>query len=192
MNTGSGHQHVCFYSNKCNWSKAFLEELSRTPWKDEFRFVCVDPSPNRPALPAWLKKVPTLVISGEPQPRTDGEVMNWISEKKLKSGKGGASGGLLSNEPEAFSSFEQQSFSKGFGYSFADSDTSTQGNGGSTIPGSFSFLNGGSGPGDRTGQQMPSMAAVEKKSKKESMMDQQMEEYMRERDRGIPNKIPRM
>ena len=25
--------HVCFYSNKCQWSKAFITEISATPWK---------------------------------------------------------------------------------------------------------------------------------------------------------------
>jgi hypothetical protein len=192
MNTGSQAQHICFYSNKCNWSKAFLEELSRTPWKGEFRFICVDPTPNRAPLPAWLKKVPTLVISGESEPRVDGQVMNWLSERRLKSGGGqSASSSLQGDEPEGFSMMEHQSFTKGFGYSGLDVDTSTQGNGGATIPGAFSFLNGGSGPGDRTGQQIPSMASVEKKSKKEQMMDKQMEDFMRERQRGIPNQVAR-
>jgi hypothetical protein len=193
MNTVSQAQHVCFYSNKCNWSKAFLEELSRTPWKGEFRFVCVDPTPSRGPLPAWLKKVPTLVISGESEPRTDGQVMNWLSERRLKSGGGqAASSSLLSNEPEGFSMMEHQSFTKGFGYSGLDVDTSTAGNGGASIPGAFSFLNGGASPGDRTGQQMPSMATVEKRSKKEQVMDKQMEDFMRERDRGMPGQMSRM
>jgi hypothetical protein len=182
-------QNLCFYSNKCLWSEAFLKELSTTPWKQTFRFVCVDPMPNgtRPQLPAFLKKVPTIVISGEKEPRTDGEVMNWISEMKLKSGMGGSSGATaIANEPEAFNWMEQTSFAKGFGYSFNDSDTSTGGNGGMTIPGAFSFLNGNAAPGDRTGNQMPNMASVEQKSKKERLMDQQMEDYMKERDRGMP------
>jgi hypothetical protein len=183
-------QNICFYSNKCLWSKAFLEELAQTPWKSSFRFVCVDPMPNgtRPQLPAYIKKVPTLVISGEGEPRTDGEVMNWISEMKLKSGSGGSSMGQVakSSEPEAFNWMEQTSFAKGFGYSGLDVDTSAEGNGGYTMPGAFSFLNGNAAPGDRTGNQLPSMASVEQKSKKERMMDKQMEDYMRERDKGMP------
>jgi hypothetical protein len=172
------------------WSKAFLEELSQTPWKNTFRFICVDPMPNgtRPQLPAYIKKVPTLVISGENEPRTDGDVMNWISEMKLRSGGGQSSGpsALLSNEPEAFNWIEQTSFTKAFSYSGLDVDTSTQGNGGATMPGAFSFLNGAAAPGDRTGNQVPNMASVEQKSKKERMMDKQMEDYMKERDRGMP------
>ena len=184
----SQQQNLCFYSNKCLWSEAFLKELANTPWKQSFRFVCVDPMPNgtRPQLPAFLKKVPTLVIAGEKEPRTDGEVMNWISEMKLKSGMGGSGPSAIANEPEAFNWMEQTSFAKGFGYSFNDSDTSTGGNGGMTIPGAFSFLNGNAGPGDRTSNQMPNMASVEQRSKKERLMDQQMEDYMKERDRGMP------
>jgi hypothetical protein len=170
------------------WSEAFIKELATTPWKSTFRFVCVDPMPNgtRPQLPAFLKKVPTLVISGENEPRVDGEVMNWISEMRLKTGQSGSGPSAVSSEPEAFNWMEQTSFARGFGYSFNDADTSTQGNGGSTIPGAFSFLNGAAATGDRTGNQLPNMASVEQKSKKERMMDEQMEQYMKERDRGMP------
>jgi hypothetical protein len=191
MNTGQP-EHICFYSNKCNWSKAFLTELANTPWKQSFRFVCVDPSPNRPPIPSWLTKVPTLVIKGEQQPRTDGEVMNWLSEMKLKGGgaMGGPSGGP--SEYEAFNMMEHQSFAKGFGYSGLDVDTSTQGNGGASIPGAFAFLNGAAATGDRTGNTIPSMADTAKRSKKEQMMDAQMEEYIKERNRGIPQGPPRM
>lgn len=183
------------------WSKAFLTELANTPWKSTFRFVCVDPSPERPPLPAWLKKVPTLVIQGEPEPRTDGEVMNWLSSMKLKHGgnqglsRPGAIGVTEGNgaggEPEAFNWMEQTSFAKGFGYSGIDVDTSTQGDGGMSMPGSFAFLRGAAGVGDRSSQSFPSMASTEAKSKKERLMDKQMEDYMRERDRGMPPMGPR-
>ncbi len=193
MNTGQP-EHICFYSNKCQWSKAFLTELASTPWKQTFRFVCVDPSPNRPALPSWLTKVPTLVIKGEQQPRTDGEVMNWLSEMKLRSGSGmgGGSSGGAANEYEGFNMMEHQSFAKGFGYSFNDADTSTGGNGGATMPGAFSFLNGAAATGDRTANSMPSMMDTAKRSKKEQLMDQQMEDYIKERNRGMPQGPPRV
>ena len=191
MNTGQP-EHICFYSNKCNWSKAFLTELATTPWKQTFRFICVDPSPNRPPIPSWLTKVPTLVIKGEQQPRTDGEVMNWLSEMKLKGGGnvGAPSGGP--SEYEAFNMMEHQSFAKGFGYSGLDVDTSAQGNGGYSIPGAFSFLNGAAATGDRTANSIPSMADTAKRSKKEQMMDAQMEEYIKQRNIGIPQGPPRM
>jgi hypothetical protein len=195
MNAGQP-EHLCFYSNKCQWSKAFLTELANTPWKQSFRFVCVDPAPNRPPLPSWLTKVPALVIKGEQQPRTDGEVMNWLSEMKMKSGgsMGSSGGGGSSEGPteyEAFNMMEHQSFAKGFGYSGLDTDTSAQGNGGFTIPGAFSFLNGAAAPGDRTANTLPSMADTAKRSKKEQVMDQQMDEYIKERNRGIPQGPPR-
>jgi hypothetical protein len=188
MNTGQP-ENICFYSNKCQWSKAFLTELASTPWKQSFRFVCVDPAPNRPPLPSWLTKVPTLVIQGEPQPRTDGDVMNWLSEMKMKSGGSQPS---MAGEFEAFNMMEHSSFAKGFGYSFNDADTSTQGNGGSTMPGAFSFLNGAAATGERSANAMPSMADTAKKSRKEQMMDQQMEAYIQERNKGIPQGPPRM
>jgi hypothetical protein len=193
MNTGQP-EHVCFYSNKCNWSKAFLTELANTPWKQSFRFICVDPSPNRPPIPSWLTKVPTLVIKGEQQPRVDGEVMNWLSEMKMKQGAGLGGGGptAMNGEYEAFNMMEHSSFAKGFGYSGLDVDTSTQGNGGTSIPGAFAFLNGASATGDRSANSIPSMADTQKRSQKERMMDQQMEEYIKERNRGMPQGPPRL
>jgi hypothetical protein len=191
MNTGQP-EHICFYSNKCNWSKAFLTELANTPWKQTFRFVCVDPSPNRPPIPSWLTKVPALVIKGEQQPRTDGEVMNWLSEMKLKGGGNMGGPSSASNEYEAFNMMEHQSFAKGFGYSGLDVDTSAQGNGGFSIPGAFSFLNGAAATGDRSANSIPSMADTAKRSRKEQMMDQQMEDYIKERNRGMPQGPPRV
>jgi len=76
----------------------FLEQLSKTPWSSEFRFVCVDVQPGkpRPTLPGWLKAVPTLVIAGEPEPRKDAAVMNWLSERRMRE-----SGGSKSAKPRS-------------------------------------------------------------------------------------------
>ena len=198
---GAGSVNLCFYSNKCQWSKAFITELARTPWSKQFRFICVDPGPSRPQLPGWLKKVPTLVVAGESEPRTDSDVMNWLYEKKMKEGGGGggeggpqAAGG---GEPEAFSIAENTSFARGFSYSSLDADTSTAGDGGSTMPGAFSFLGGAAAPGDRSansfggggggGQASAGGVAGGRRSKKEELFDKQMEQYQRERNAGMPS-----
>ena len=185
--------NICYYSNKCQWSKAFITELSKTSWKNEFRFICVDPSPGRQPLPAWLKKVPSIVVAGEGEPRTDSDVMNWLYEKRMKSGEGqqGApSAEPGAAEPSAFSMMEQMSFAKGFSYSGIDTDTSSQGTGGSTMPGAFAFLSGGAAEGDRLSSDIPGgqAAAVssQRRSKKEEMFDKQMEAYQRDREAGMP------
>jgi len=187
--------NVCYYSNKCQWSKAFVTELSKTPWKNEFRFICVDAAPGRPQLPPWLKKVPTIVVAGESEPRTDADVMNWLYEKRLKegnkqpSGAAGAAGAAAGGggEPEAFSMMEQVSFAKGFSYSGLDVDTSSQGMGGATMPGAFSFLSGAAAEGDRASQGLTTAPAnSQRRSKKEEMFDKQMEAYQRDRESGMP------
>jgi hypothetical protein len=183
--------NVCFYSNKCNISKSFLTELKTTPWVNSFEFVCVDPSPSRPKLPAWLKVVPTLVISGDDKVREGNDALNWVSEMKIRNSASGPSrtmtaGAVMDSGPsadlEAWNSAEHTSFAKGFGYSFNDIDTSTEGMGGNSIPGAFSFLSGGAS----SSQGPLSMADVKQKSKKEQMFDSQMEEYKRQRDAGMP------
>ncbi len=183
-------KHICFYSNKDKWSAAFLEELKKTPWVPEFRFVCVDPSPQRPQLPGWLKQVPTLVIQGLPEPLVDTQVMNWLYERKLKemprdSQSSGVSP-VLSGEPMSWNDNEMGGFGNA-GYSYINSDTSTGGNGGETIPGAFTFLNGSSSPGDRTSQHSleGQLTSQSNRSKKEQMFDKQMEMYKQQRDQGI-------
>jgi hypothetical protein len=183
--------NICYYSNKCQWSKAFITELSKTPWKSQFRYICVDASPGRPPLPSWLKKVPTIVVAGEPEPRTDSDVMNWLYEKRMKESSSSQTGAPAAQpgaaEPDAFSMMEQMSFTKGFSYSGVDADTSSQGNGGMTMPGAFAFLNGAAAEGDRLSQESgTSQQPSQRRSKKEEMFDKQMEAYQRDREAGMP------
>ena len=124
-------QSLCFYSAKCKYSQTFLEELSRTPYGKEFRFVCVDPTPQgRPPLPSYVKAVPTLMIKGEDTARTDNQVMNWLSERRLRekttSAPGGSDAGLAGGfgivGPSAF--IDSELFGGGDeGYAFIGEDT---------------------------------------------------------------------
>jgi hypothetical protein len=187
------NKHICFYSNKDKWTKAFIEELAKTSWTREFEFICVDPSPQRPALPKWLKQVPTLVISGDKEPvKTDTEVMNWLyerkmlekpKEKKVEIKNIPAAGG---GEPESWNGNEMDGMGAA-GYSFVDSDTSTAGNGGASIPGTFGFLNGTASPGDRQANSLGGGAGAGggRKTKKEQMFDEQLDLYKQNRDSGI-------
>lgn len=186
---------ICYYSNGCKWSKAFLEELNKTPWKHQFKFICADQAQNRPP---WLKKVPTLVIKGEQEPLTDSEVMNWLYEKKMREGgneqqqghQGPAPG--MGGDPDAWNPIELGD-NGGFSYSRLDVDTSVQGGGGSSMPGAYSFLNGAAGPGTRDGIGLAgAVESARKKSKKEEMFDKQMEEYQRQRSMGVPQLQKRM
>jgi hypothetical protein len=193
MNRYQTKKNLCFYSNskKDQWSKAFLEELAKTPWASEFNFICVDPSPNRPALPAWLKQVPTIVIDGDKEPvKTDTEVMNWLYERKMKEMPAKTSERAQAAVTEPVSWVDNEMGGMGnAGYSFIDSDTSTGGNGGSTIPGAFTYLNGGATPGDRQSL-APLDQAIQNqgtRSKKEQMFDKQLDMYKQQRDLGVPH-----
>jgi hypothetical protein len=175
----SGPQHVCFYSNRCRWSEAFIKAIADTPFKSEVKFVCVDPGPSRPQLPSWLKKVPTLVVRGEDEPRTDSAVMNWLAEKRLMSQPGAAAAAA---EPEPWVGNEMGgSYTKGFSFIGAnDTNVAPMGN--------FEFLGGQGAPGTRTASDIPNGglgARAQNKSKKEELFDKQMEEYMRQRSAGV-------
>lgn len=188
-----GKKNICFYSNQDKWSKVFIEELAKTSWVKEFQFICVDPSPNRPSLPKWLKQVPTLVIEGDKEPvKTDTEVMNWLYERKMREAPkkptdatASSSAAVISGEPSSYINNEMGGFGDA-GYSFLDSDTSTGGNGGESIPGTFSFLNGAASPGDKTGQNLgQSLQTQAGRTKKELMFDQQLDMYKQQRDMGL-------
>ena len=191
--------HICFYSNRCEWSKAFIEELSKTSYKNEFRFICVDPSPNRPALPSWLKQAPTLVISGEPEPRTNSDVMNWLYERKMRDGGGNgnsganaSTGGQGATEPEPYLDMEMGG---GYGdqYSFLNADLSTSGNGGlhENMRHNFTYLNGQDGMSTREASHFQTTNSNEKRSKKEELLDAQIQQYKSQREVGMPQRINR-
>jgi hypothetical protein len=188
--------HICFYSNRCDWSKAFIEEISKTNYHSQFRFICVDPGPNRPQLPGWLKQTPTLVISGDPEPRTNSDVMNWLYEQKMRDGGGksgngtngvGAAGPM---EPEPYLDTEMGG---GFGdtYSFIGADTSAQGDGGLSMKHNFTFLGGQDAMGTREASQFQTTNSNAKRSKKEELLDAQMEQYKTNREVGMPQRITR-
>ena len=201
--------NICFYSNKCDWSEAFLKELSTTSYKSEFQFVCVDTTP-RSQLPDWLKQVPTLLIRNDKEPiKTNSEVMNWLYERKLRdntkansqtslprgpmpagnASSGSGSGGL--DEPEAWNMAEMGGkLSESYGNLVEGSGAAVDNS--STKNFDFGFLNGGASTGDRTGQGMGDSSMRQEpgrtKSKKEEMFDKQMEQYQRNRDTGMPQK----
>lgn len=100
--SGASPRNLCFFSARCRFCQNFLEELAKTPYSKEFRFISVDPQGGqRPKLPAYVKVVPTLMIEGEREPRTDSLVMNWLSERRLQEKAPVATeGGLLAFNDE--------------------------------------------------------------------------------------------
>ena len=90
-----------------------------------------------------------------------------------------AQGGAVGGEPVSYIGNEMGGYGDA-GYSFIDSDTSTGGNGGASIPGTFEFLKGASAQGPGQMQAQPS------RSKKEAMFDQQFDLYKQQRDTGMP------
>ena len=174
--------HLCFYSTRCEWSKKFIEEIKNTPYLNDFKFICVDPSPSRPTLPTWLKQTPTLVIQGEKEPRTDNNVTNWIYEQNIQK-----KGGNPAND-ELGSFFNMKMGNQmGDNYSFIDDNMTESGN---MLMHNFTYLNGGESDSTRESFSV-SQQPVRKVSKKEELFNSQLDQYKASRDIGMPKPIMR-
>jgi hypothetical protein len=81
----------------------------------------------------------------------------------------------------------------GFGdhYSFLGSDTSAQGDGGMSMKHNFTYLNGQDGVSTREASNFQTTNSNEKRSKKEELLDQQMQAYKSQREVGMPQRINR-
>jgi hypothetical protein len=125
--------------------------------------------------------------------------MNWLYEHKMKNG-GGNGGGNTGNtgnsvsgtsvEPEPYLDMEMGG---GFGdsYSFLGDDTTTQGDGGLRMKHNFTYLNGQDSVSTREASNFQTTSSNQKRSKKEELLDQQMEQFLKSRDNGIPQRIAR-
>jgi hypothetical protein len=204
----SGGPNLCFYSTKCRYSQAFLEELARTPYAKEFRFVCVDvgPTGTRPTLPPYVRAVPTLMIAGEAEPRTDSAVMNWLSERRLKERqsvavatpmgsvqRGGApTPGLAAagggDGPSAFDGFGMASGGGDEGFAFLTDDTSSMSTSMVRMAGNMASIHDMSSmtaPTQR-GTVTPGAGAAAPTSAKAKAMDDRLEALRAARDRDLP------
>jgi hypothetical protein len=122
--------------------------------------------------------------------------MNWLYEQKMRDGGGkgqqGGQGGQAAAalEPEPYLDMEMGG---GFGdsYSFIGVDTSAQGDGGKSMMHNFTFLGGSDAVSTREASNFQTTNSNAKRSKKEEMLDQQMEQYKASREIGIPQRVAR-
>ena len=191
--------HLCFFSTRNRLSQDFLEELSRTPYSKEFKFICVDQQPGRPRpqLPAYVEAVPTLMIRGEDSPRVDSAVMNWISERRLTDRQGPArqqQGPQEPSGPMAFTSDMGCIGDEGFCFIGEEGAGGTSGR---MAGGMVSFndpMMGGPPPGATpatTGNMMGGSRGAPGMSAKAKALDDAMTRLMQERAMGMPQPIMR-
>jgi hypothetical protein len=76
-------------------------------------------------------------------------------------------------------------------YSFLGTDTSAQGNGGLRIQHNFTYLNGQDAMGTKEASHFQTTSVNQKRSKKEELLDQQYEQFIKSRDQGMPQRIAR-
>ena len=181
-------RNLCFFSARCRFCQDFLEALAKTPYSKEFRFISVDAQGGqRPQLPPYVKAVPTLMIDGEREPRTDSLVMNWLSERKLKdkSAPATSDGGLLAFNGEM--SVNGDEF-----YSFLGEDTTATKSNMVRMVGtmaSFDNLAGLGTPNDRMQGEVAAAAGsnigTPNQSAKAKALDDALMAYQQMRDRDM-------
>ena len=111
------------------------------------------------------------------------------SPASSRGGGAGPTAASAADEPDAFNILENGAIGTDT-YSFLDSDGATDGNGGARIQHSYVFLNGAPGSmGKPTATVLTNHN--DKRSKKEEMFDAQMEQYQRERAKGMPQMVMR-
>ena len=157
----------------------------------------VQPNGQRPSLPPYVKAVPTLMIDGERDPRVDSQVMNWLSERRLReskpsapSGGGGGSDGLL-----AFS--DEMAVQGDEGYAFIGEDATATKGAMVRMVGTMASINDLAGAGastDRSRQDTSSAAGsnigTPQQSPKAKALDDALMAYQQMRDRDTQKPGP--
>lgn len=154
----SQQSHVLFFSNRCQHSQQFVQQLKQAGMANSVTQVCIDHTP-RNRIPDTVKSVPTLVIAGSLTPLVGDQAFLWLQEEAKKeqerrkqqaqqyAAMGGTTGGQPNpgsgaGGPEAWHGAEMGGSMYSDAYSFIDADTSAQGSG-SSIQKSFAFLGQG-------------------------------------------------
>ena len=159
----------------------------------------MDPQQNgqRPSLPPYVKAVPTLMIDGERDPRTDSHVMNWLSERRLKdkdrkTAQPGeeAAGGLL-----AFS--DEMAINGDEGYAFIGEEATATKGSMVRMVGTMASINDLTGlgtPNDRAkgdaASAVGSNIGVPQQSEKAKALDDALIAYQHMRDRDSRGSAP--
>jgi hypothetical protein len=193
-------KNLCFFSARCRHSQNFLESLKETPFAKEFRFISVDPQQNgqRPQLPSYVKAVPTLMIDGEDKPRTDAQVMNWLSERRLRAGGtlgggGGSSSGSSSAGNDGLLAFsDEMAISGDEGYAFIGEDAPVTKGAMVRMVGTMASIDDLAGlgtPADRAASDRSAAAGanigVPRQSEKAKALDDALMAYQQMRDRDM-------
>ena len=71
--------YILFYSNYCNFSKKFIQELYKTPFYEKFQKISVDKNPK---IPKEITMVPTIIVPKMPKALVAEEAFHWLNGMK--------------------------------------------------------------------------------------------------------------
>lgn len=121
--------NILFYSRQCKTCENLMRLLQNENLLDIFRLICVDNQLD--TLPSFIKKVPTLLVSTNKQPLTDGNIYKWIETMKFMKQKKEDNKNIVEyninksqnqnqNGPRAYLIQEMDGFSDTFAYTKCD------------------------------------------------------------------------
>lgn len=189
-------RYLLFYSNYCQHSKDFIQQLYKSSFSEKFQKVCVD---GNKRIPKEIKTVPTIIVPRYPRALEGEEAFNWLrgmnqanlqqQEQQQPSNanpqKGGSSNdGDPTNQSYAMGGVSAFSSTMG-GYS---DNFSFLGDGAQPIEHNFTFLNSNGDMKIKTPSENDSGSNSEKKSE----IDRAYEQMMNQRSREVSGPPPRV
>ena len=200
----SDKKNILFFSNYCNHCKEIIGEINKSSLQNSFKFICVDNT----KVPQYITSVPTLISAGYNKPIVGEQIVQFLNQyvqqnaqqaqntpqnvhpSSMQNNQGNNANQSSESGPVAWHGGEMGS-SYSDNYSFLDSDTSAQGDGGSRLSHNFEFLGGNASnsqintPGDNSSQDSS-------RNVQQDELTQNMERMMQQRDSEIPQGINRI
>jgi len=74
------NMNIIFYSQKCNTCNLLLKLIHDEKLSYYFEFICVDDKIDK--LPAYIRRVPTMIVTDVNKPLEGNEVLKWVESMK--------------------------------------------------------------------------------------------------------------
>ena len=186
-------KYILFYSNYCQHSNEFIQQLYKSSFSERFQKVCVD---GNKKIPKEIKSVPTIIVPRFPRPMEGEEAFNWLRGMNMQNLQKQEESKPTSNNQSKNSSADGDPTNKSYAMGGVSAFSSTMsgysdnfsylGDGASPIEHNFTFLNA------NNDMKIKTPSENENSSGKKSEIDKAYERMMSQRSREVDGPPPRM